>query len=47
MYRFSKCKRPLPLSINISKGVPLPAEDIEVVDKDLKWEEIVVSAPVS
>ena len=29
-YRWSKCKRPLPLSSIKNKGVPLPAEFVEV-----------------
>jgi len=29
-YRWSKCKRPLPLSSMRSKGVPLPADYVEV-----------------
>jgi hypothetical protein len=39
-YRWSKCKRPLPLSSMKKKGVPLPAEFVEVLEEGLAWEEV-------
>lgn len=42
-YQFARCKRPLPIGIMLKQGVPLPADDLEVIDKDLGWDEIVVS----
>ncbi|KAG0581184.1 hypothetical protein KC19_4G230700 [Ceratodon purpureus] len=39
-YRWSKCRRPLPLSSMKSKGLPLPDEFVEVLEKGLAWEEV-------
>ncbi|KAG0631979.1 hypothetical protein M758_1G295700 [Ceratodon purpureus] len=39
-YRWSKCKRPLPLSSMKKKGVPLPLEFVVALEEGLAWDEI-------
>lgn len=43
VYKFARCKRALPISVMEEKGVPLPDEEVEVIEKNLRWDEIVVS----
>lgn len=43
VYRFSRCQRALPISLLEAKGVPLPAEEVEVLEDNLRWDELVVS----
>lgn len=46
MYRFARCRKPLPITLMEAKGVPLPAEELEVLQANLRWDEIVVSGCV-
>jgi hypothetical protein len=43
VYRFARCQRALPISLLEAKGVPLPAEEVEVLEDNLRWDELVVS----
>ncbi|PNH12375.1 hypothetical protein TSOC_000649 [Tetrabaena socialis] len=40
LFSFARCKAPLPISLLQKTGVPQPAELVDVVDKDIDWEEI-------
>jgi hypothetical protein len=40
VYKFTRCKVPLPIAVMEAKGVPLPAEDVEVLEANLRWDEI-------
>jgi hypothetical protein len=42
VYRFALCQRALPISLLEAKGVPLPAEEVEVLEDNLRWDELVV-----
>lgn len=42
MFTFARCKAPLPISLLQKTGVPQPAELVEVLEKDLEWEEFQV-----
>ncbi|PNW85357.1 hypothetical protein CHLRE_03g182600v5 [Chlamydomonas reinhardtii] len=39
LFTFARCKAPLPISLLQKTGVPQPAELVEVVEKDIEWEE--------
>ncbi|GFR40958.1 hypothetical protein Agub_g1622 [Astrephomene gubernaculifera] len=39
LFTFARCKAPLPISLLQKTGVPQPAELVEVVEKDVEWEE--------
>ena len=39
LYSLSKCKKPLPLGMMLKSGVPLPADQVEVLASELGWEE--------
>ncbi|GAQ81795.1 hypothetical protein KFL_000910150 [Klebsormidium nitens] len=39
-YRFARCKRALPLGVMRKKGIPLPAEELEVLEDGILWESI-------
>lgn len=43
VYRFARCRKPLPISLMEAKGVPLPSEELEVLEANLRWDEIVWS----
>ncbi|XP_059317432.1 uncharacterized protein LOC132067997 [Lycium ferocissimum] len=40
MFRFSRCKKPLPQKLMQSLGIPLPLEHVEVLEENLEWENI-------
>lgn len=40
VFRWSRCKKPLPQKVMRSIGVPLPADHIEVVEDNLDWEDV-------
>lgn len=40
MFRFSRCKKPLPQKLMQSVGIPLPLEHVEVLEENLEWENI-------
>ncbi|KAF3679280.1 Peptidyl-prolyl cis-trans isomerase G isoform 5 [Capsicum annuum] len=40
MFRFSRCKKPLPQKLMQSVGIPLPLEHVEVLEENLDWENI-------
>ena len=42
LFTFARCKAPLPISLLQKTGVPQPAELVEVVEKDIEWEEFKV-----
>ncbi|EFJ52132.1 hypothetical protein VOLCADRAFT_103146 [Volvox carteri f. nagariensis] len=39
LFTFARCKAPLPVSLLQKTGVPQPAELVEVVEKDVDWED--------
>ncbi|CAM8947151.1 unnamed protein product [Rhodiola kirilowii] len=39
-FRWSRCWRPLPQSLMLSVGIPLPSEHVEVIEDNLDWEDI-------
>ncbi|CAE6091563.1 unnamed protein product [Arabidopsis arenosa] len=40
VFRWSRCKKPLPQKLMRSIGFPLPAEHIEVLEENLDWEDV-------
>ncbi|KAL1209762.1 hypothetical protein V5N11_020093 [Cardamine amara subsp. amara] len=40
VFRWSRCKKPLPQKVMRSIGFPLPAEHIEVLEENLDWEDV-------
>ncbi|XP_047310319.1 uncharacterized protein LOC124913923 isoform X2 [Impatiens glandulifera] len=40
VFRWSRCKRPLPQKVMQSHGIPLPLEHVEVLEENLDWEDI-------
>ncbi|XP_021861469.2 uncharacterized protein [Spinacia oleracea] len=40
MFRWSRCKRPLPQKFMRSIGIPLPLEHVEVLEENLDWEDV-------
>ncbi|XP_010546274.1 PREDICTED: zinc finger CCCH domain-containing protein 13-like isoform X2 [Tarenaya hassleriana] len=40
VFRWSRCKKPLPQKVMRSIGVPLPPDHIEVIDDNLDWEDV-------
>ncbi|KAG7549988.1 Histone deacetylation protein Rxt3 [Arabidopsis thaliana x Arabidopsis arenosa] len=40
VFRWSRCKKPLPQKLMRSIGVPLPADHIEVLEENLDWEDV-------
>ncbi|XP_057787318.1 uncharacterized protein LOC131004636 [Salvia miltiorrhiza] len=40
IFRWSRCKRPLPQKSMQSIGIPLPLENVEVLEDNLEWDEI-------
>ncbi|XP_021772674.1 uncharacterized protein LOC110736687 [Chenopodium quinoa] len=40
MFRWSKCKKPLPQKFMRSIGIPLPLEHVEVLEENLDWEDV-------
>ncbi|KAI4364344.1 hypothetical protein MLD38_020450 [Melastoma candidum] len=40
VFRWSRCKKPLPQKVMRSIGVPLPLEHLEVLEENLDWEDV-------
>ncbi|PSR88067.1 Transcriptional regulatory protein like [Actinidia chinensis var. chinensis] len=40
VFRWSRCKKPLPQKLMLSIGIPLPLEHVEVLEENLDWEDI-------
>ncbi|KAL9278863.1 putative histone deacetylation protein Rxt3 [Arabidopsis thaliana] len=40
VFRWSRCKKPLPQKLMRSIGFPLPADHIEVLEENLDWEDV-------
>ncbi|XP_077249655.1 uncharacterized protein LOC143889371 [Tasmannia lanceolata] len=40
VFRWSRCKKPLPQKAMLSIGVPLPVEHLEALADNLDWEDI-------
>ncbi|XP_020695939.1 uncharacterized protein LOC110109288 [Dendrobium catenatum] len=40
VYRWSRCKKPLPQDVMHSIGIPLPVEQLEVLEENLDWEDV-------
>ncbi|KGN62230.1 zinc finger CCCH domain-containing protein 13 [Cucumis sativus] len=40
VFRWSRCKKPLPQKVMRSIGIPLPSEHVEVLEDNLDWEDV-------
>ncbi|KAK7314855.1 hypothetical protein VNO77_33383 [Canavalia gladiata] len=40
VFRWSRCKKPLPQKVMRSMGIPLPLEHVEVLEENLDWEDV-------
>ncbi|XP_022841572.1 uncharacterized protein LOC111365339 [Olea europaea var. sylvestris] len=40
VFRWSRCKRPLPQKFMLSIGIPLPLEHVEILEENIEWDEI-------
>ncbi|PRQ44969.1 putative histone deacetylation protein Rxt3 [Rosa chinensis] len=40
VFRWSRCKTPLPQKVMRSVGIPLPLEHVEVLEENLDWEDV-------
>ncbi|KAJ6707651.1 hypothetical protein OIU85_027966 [Salix viminalis] len=40
VFRWSRCKKPLPQKVMRSVGIPLPLEHVEVLEENLDWEDV-------
>ncbi|KAI4351927.1 hypothetical protein L6164_006226 [Bauhinia variegata] len=40
VFRWSRCKKPLPQKVMRTVGVPLPLEHVEVLEENLDWEDV-------
>ncbi|XP_010521654.1 PREDICTED: zinc finger CCCH domain-containing protein 13 [Tarenaya hassleriana] len=40
VFRWSRCKKPLPQKVMRSIGVPLPPDHIQVIEESLDWEDV-------
>ncbi|OMO79104.1 Histone deacetylation protein Rxt3, partial [Corchorus capsularis] len=40
VFRWSRCKKPLPQKVMRSIGIPLPVEHVEVMEENLDWEDV-------
>lgn len=40
VFRWSRCKKPLPQKVMRSVGIPLPPEYLEVLEENLDWEDV-------
>lgn len=40
IYRWSRCKKPIPQDVMHSTGIPLPIEHVEVLEENLDWEDV-------
>ncbi|XP_022896910.1 uncharacterized protein LOC111410678 [Olea europaea var. sylvestris] len=43
VFRWARCKRPLPQKFMLSIGIPLPLEHVEVLEENIEWEDILWS----
>ncbi|XP_059644862.1 uncharacterized protein LOC132286526 [Cornus florida] len=43
LFRWSRCKKPLPREVMYAIGVPLPLEHLEVLEENVGWEDILWS----
>ncbi|RDX93840.1 hypothetical protein CR513_23845, partial [Mucuna pruriens] len=43
VFRWSRCKKPLPQRVMRSIGIPLPLEHVEVLEENLEWEDVLWS----
>ncbi|XVF33797.1 hypothetical protein REPUB_Repub18cG0002000 [Reevesia pubescens] len=40
VFRWSRCKKPLPQKVMRSIGIPLPLEHVEVLEENIDWEDV-------
>ncbi|KAK9046541.1 hypothetical protein V6N11_052428 [Hibiscus sabdariffa] len=40
VFRWSRCKKPLPQKVMHSIGIPLPLEHVEVLEESIEWEDV-------
>ncbi|KAK4283241.1 hypothetical protein QN277_000215 [Acacia crassicarpa] len=40
VFRWSRCKKPLPQKMMLTLGIPLPLDHVEVLEEDLDWEDV-------
>ncbi|XP_050205402.1 uncharacterized protein LOC126655320 [Mercurialis annua] len=40
VFRWSRCKKPLPQKVMRSVGIPLPSEFVEVLEENVEWEDV-------
>ncbi|KAJ7975552.1 zinc finger CCCH domain-containing protein 13-like isoform X2 [Quillaja saponaria] len=40
LFRWSRCKKPLPQKVMRTVGIPLPLEHVEVLEENLDWEDV-------
>ncbi|KAL2553337.1 Histone deacetylation protein Rxt3 [Forsythia ovata] len=40
VFRWARCKRPLPQKLMLSIGIPLPLDHVEVLEENLEWDDI-------
>lgn len=40
VFRWSRCKKPLPQKVMCSIGIPLPTEHVELLEENLEWEDV-------
>ncbi|RYR06921.1 hypothetical protein Ahy_B05g074237 isoform B [Arachis hypogaea] len=40
VFRWSRCKKPLPQKVMRTIGIPLPPEHVEVLEENLDWEDV-------
>lgn len=43
VFRWSRCKKPLPQEVMHTVGIPLPLEHVEVLEENIDWEDILWS----
>ena len=40
VFRWSRCKKPLPQKVMCTVGIPLPLEYVEVLEENIDWEDV-------
>ncbi|KAK6931865.1 Histone deacetylation protein Rxt3 [Dillenia turbinata] len=40
VFRWSRCKKPLPQKVMRTLGVPLPLEHVEIIEENIDWEDV-------
>ncbi|GAU28466.1 hypothetical protein TSUD_294690 [Trifolium subterraneum] len=40
VFRWSRCKKPLPQTLMRTVGIPLPLEHVEVIEENIDWEDV-------